>query len=149
MKIVLRDDVDNVGRKGDLIEVADGYARNYLVPRGLAIVATKGTIKQAQAMQRSREVREAREREAAEAVAGRLRDQTVRIQARVGEAGRLFGSVTATDVADAVAEQLEVELDRKKLDLGEPIREVGMHDVSLKLHPEVEASFHVVVLEKK
>lgn len=149
MKIVLRDDIDNVGRKGDLIEVADGYARNYLVPRGLAIVATKGTIKQAQAMQRSREVREAREREAAEAVAGRLRDQTVRIQARVGEAGRLFGSVTATDVADAVAEQLEVELDRKKLDLGEPIREVGMHDVSLKLHPEVEASFHVVVLEKK
>lgn len=149
MKIVLRDDIDNVGRKGDLIEVADGYARNYLVPRGLAIVATKGTIKQAQAMQRSREVREAREREAAEAVAGRLRDQTVRIQARVGEAGKLFGSVTATDVADAVAEQLEVELDRKKLDLGEPIREVGMHDVSLKLHPEVEASFHVVVLEKK
>ncbi len=149
MKIVLRDDIDNVGRKGDLIEVADGYARNYLVPRGLAIVATKGTIKQAQAMQRSREVREAREREAAEAVAGRLRDQTVRIQARVGEAGKLFGSVTATDVADAVAEQLEVELDRKKLDLGEPIREVGMHDVSLKLHPDVEASFHVVVLEKK
>lgn len=149
MKIVLRDDIDNVGRKGDLIEVADGYARNYLVPRGLAIVATKGTIKQAQAMQRSREVREAREREAAEAVAGRLRDQTVRIQARVGEAGRLFGSVTATDVADAVAEQLEVELDRKKLALPEPIREVGMHDVSLKLHPEVEASFHVVVLEKK
>ncbi len=149
MKIVLRDDIDNVGRKGDLIEVADGYARNYLVPRGLAIVATKGTIKQAQAMQRAREVREAREREAAEAVAGRLRDQTVRIQARVGEAGKLFGSVTATDVAEAVVEQLEVDLDRKKLALPEPIREVGMHDVSLKLHPEVEASFHVVVLEKK
>lgn len=149
MKIVLRDDVDNVGRKGDLVEVADGYARNYLVPRGLAIVATKGTVKQSQAMQRAREVREAREREAAEAVAGRLRDQTVRIQARVGGAGKLFGSVTAGDVADAVAEQLQVELDRRKLDLGESIREVGMHDVSLKLHPDVEASFHVVVMEKR
>lgn len=149
MKIVLRGDVDNVGRKGDLVEVADGYARNYLVPRGLAIVATKGTVKQAQAMQRAREVREAREREDAENVAGRLRDQTVRIQARVGEAGKLFGSVTSADVADAVAEQLQVELDRKKLDLSEPIREVGMHDVSLKLHPDVEASFHVVVMEKR
>lgn len=149
MKIVLRGDVDNVGRKGDLVEVADGYARNYLVPRGLAIVATKGTVKQAQAMQRAREVREAREREDAENVAGRLRDQTVRIQARVGEAGKLFGSVTSADVADAVAEQLQVELDRKKLDLSEPIREVGMHDVSLKLHADVEASFHVVVMEKR
>lgn len=149
MKIVLRDDVDNVGRRGDLVEVADGYARNYLVPRGLAIVATKGTVKQSEAMQRAREVREAREREAAEEVAGRLRDQTVRIQARVGGAGKLFGSVTAGDVADAVAEQLQVELDRKKLGLSEPIREVGMHDVSLKLHPDVEASFHVVVMEKR
>lgn len=149
MKIVLRSDVDNLGRQGELVDVADGYARNFLVPRGLAIVATKGAIKQSESMRRAREVREAREREAIEAVAGRLRGQTVRVRARAGEGGKLFGSVTASDIADAVDDQLSVELDRRKLELGEALRELGTHEVAVKLHPDVEATFHVVVIPEK
>lgn len=149
MKIILREDLENLGHKGDLVEVADGYARNYLVPRGLAITATKGAVRQAQAMQRAREAREAREREAAESVAAKLRSQNVRVLARAGEAGRLFGSVTAADVAQAAAEQFGVEVDRRKLQLDEPIRELGTREISLKVHPDVEATFNVVVLAEE
>lgn len=150
MRIVLAENLDNLGRKGDLVEVADGYARNYLVPRGFAVEATKGAMKQAEAVRRTRELREAREREAAEDVAGRVRSQTIRVTARAGDAGRLFGSITASDVADALAEQFGVELDRRKLDLGgEPLKELGTHEVSLKLHPEVEVGFFVVVTPAK
>lgn len=148
MRVVLRQDVDTVGKKGDLVEVADGYARNYLVPRGLAIVATKGAVKQADTMRRAREVREARERDAVEVVAGRLRGQTVRVGARAGEGGRLFGSVTATDIADAVQAQLGLDLDRRKLGLPEPIKELGSHEVSLHLYEGVEAAFTVVVADQ-
>lgn len=149
MKIILREDLENLGHKGDLVEVADGYARNYLVPRGLAITATKGAVRQAQAMQRAREAREAREREGAEAVAAKLRSQNVRVLARAGEAGRLFGSVTAADIAQAASEQLGVEIDRRKLQLDDPIRELGTREISLKVHPEVEATFNVVVLAEE
>lgn len=145
MKLVLRADVDNVGKKGDIVDVADGYGRNFLVPRGLAITATKGAVKQADTMKRAREVREARERETVEALAGRLRGQTIRVTARAGEAGKLFGSVTAPEIADAVQTQLGVELDRRKLHLPEPIREVGSHEVSMHLFEGVEAEFTVVV----
>lgn len=149
MKIVLRSDVDNLGKQGELVEVADGYARNFLVPRGLAIVATRGALKQAESERRAREVREAREREAAETLAQRLRAQNLRVLARAGEGGRLFGSVTASDVAEAAQEQLGVELDRRKLDLGEPLRELGTHEVTLKLHPDVDATFNVVVIARQ
>lgn len=145
MRLVLRQDVDSVGKKGDLVEVADGYARNFLVPRGLAIAATKGAVKQAETMRRAREVREARERETVEEIAGRLASQTVRVQARAGEGGKLFGSVTAVDIADAVHAQLEIDLDRRKLGLPEPIKELGSHEVSMHLHEGVEATFTVVV----
>ncbi|MBI2168451.1 MAG: 50S ribosomal protein L9 [Actinobacteria bacterium] len=145
MKILLRADVDNVGKKGDLVEVADGYARNFLVPRGLAIAATKGTVKQAETMRRAREVREAREREAIETLAGGLRGKTVSVSARAGEAGKLFGSVTATDIADAVHAQLGIDLDRRKLVLPEAIKELGTQEVVLHLYEGVEAEFTVVV----
>ncbi|HVM40260.1 MAG TPA: 50S ribosomal protein L9 [Acidimicrobiia bacterium] len=145
MKVVLRDDLDNLGKKGDIVDVADGYARNYLVPRGLAIVATKGAVKQAESMQRARAAKDAREREGAEALAARLAAAPVTIPARAGEGGKLFGSVTATDVAAAVESQLGVELDRRKLEL-EPLRELGPHTVTVRIHPEVEATFDVVVV---
>jgi len=96
VKVVLRTDVENLGKKGDLCEVADGYARNYLVPRGLAMQATKGVIAQAESMRRSRSARDRREREAAEAIAGRLGGQRVTVPARAGEGGKLFGSVGTT-----------------------------------------------------
>lgn len=145
MKVVLRDDLDNLGKKGDIVDVADGYARNFLMPRGLAIAASKGAVKQAETMQRARAAKEARDREGAEQLAARLAAQPVHIAARAGEAGKLFGSVTATDVAAAVESQLGVELDRRKLDLAEPLRELGPHTITFRLHPEVEATFDVVI----
>src|SRR5215467_4853082 len=102
MKVVLREDVETLGRKGDLLDVADGYARNYLVPRGLAIKATKGVVAQADAMRRNREAREVRERGAAEELAGRLSTGPVPVGARAGEGGKLFGSVTSADIAAAI-----------------------------------------------
>ncbi len=146
MKIVLRDDVENVGRKGDLIEVTDGFARNYLVPRGLAMKATKGVVRQADAMRRSREAREARDLESAQALADQLTGRRIALRARAGEGGRLFGSITSADVVDAVREQTGVELDRRKTQLAEPLKELGAVDVPVKLHPEVEVTLTVDVV---
>jgi len=148
MKIVLRADVENVGHKGDLLEVADGYARNYLVPRGLAIRATKGVVKQAEGMRRARLVRDQRERQGAQATAQQLTTRRVTITARAGEGGRLFGSVTATDVADAVSSQLGIELDRRKLHLDEPIKSLGVHELAVRLHPDVEATVTLDVVSE-
>jgi large subunit ribosomal protein L9 len=146
VKVVLRDDVENVGRKGDLIEVTDGFARNYLVPRGLAMKATKGVVQQAEAMRRNREARESRDREAAQALADQLAGRRIELRARAGEGGRLFGSVTAADVVDAVRAQTGVELDRRKTQLAEPIKELGAVEVPVKLHADLEISLAVDVV---
>jgi large subunit ribosomal protein L9 len=138
VKVVLRADVSRLGNKGDVLDVSDGYARNYLVPRGLALQAAAGVVAQASAMRRSRDVRDAKERASAEEVARALVPQVVHIAARAGSGGRLFGSVTTSDVADAVREQTGIELDRRRLHLDEPIREVGTHRVTARLHAEVE-----------
>jgi large subunit ribosomal protein L9 len=148
VKIILRADVDRVGNKGDLLDVADGYARNYLLPRGLAMAATTGAVAQAESMREARSRRDAADRESAEAVRDRLSSTVVRIPAQSGTDGRLFGSVTAADVADAIVAQLGVELDRKRLHLDEPIRALGVHDVTLRLHAEVEAHVSVEVVAR-
>jgi len=145
VKVVLRDDVENVGRKGDLIEVTDGFARNYLVPRGLAMKATKGVVRQSEAMRRNRAARDARDREAAQTLADQLTGKRIEIRARAGEGGRLFGSVTAADVVDAVRIQTGVELDRRKTQLAEPLKELGPAEVPVKLHPDVEVTLAVDV----
>ena len=146
MKVVMRDDVENIGRKGDLIEVTDGYARNFLVPRGLAMKATKGVVQQAEAMRRNREARDARDREAAQALADQLTGKRIELRARAGEGGRLFGSVTPADVVDAVRAQTGVELDRRKTQLAEPLKELGAVEVPVKLHADVEAILTVDVV---
>jgi large subunit ribosomal protein L9 len=143
MRIVLRSDHDILGKRGDIVDVADGFARNYLLPKGLAILATDGVTAQANAMRRSRDVRDAREREAAETVARRLVPAVIKIQAKAGGAGKLFGSVTAGDIVDAVAAQTDVVLDRRRLRLDEPIKSLGTHEVPVKLHSDVE--FRVTV----
>ncbi len=143
MRVVLRADVDKVGKRGDIVEVADGYGRNYLLPKGLAIVATNGVTAQANAMRRARDLRDARDRESAEVVARTLVPLVIRIPARSGAGGRLFGSVTSTDVADAVAQQAKVTLDRRRLHLDEPIKSLGIHEIPVKLHTDVE--FRVTV----
>ena len=145
MKVVLREDVEKLGNKGDLLEVADGYARNYLVPRGLAMKATKGVIAQSEAMRRSRDAREGRDRDAAQAIAAQLGTRTIEVKARAGEGGKLFGSVTATDIADAILAQTGVEVDRRKVALEDPIRELGEIEVTVRLHAEVVVPVKVVV----
>src|SRR5437588_5507206 len=132
MKVILRADVPDVGHKGDVLDVADGYARNFLVPRGLAMAASKGALAQAESMRRSRAIRDARDREAAEEIATRLTPMTIRIPARAGAEGRLFGSATPADVAAAIQAQSGVEVDRRRLHLDEPIRALGPHEVPLR-----------------
>jgi large subunit ribosomal protein L9 len=142
MKVILRSDVDRLGKRGDIVDVADGYGRNYLLPRGLAFVATAGAVDQAAKMRRARDLRDAHDREAAETVATTLVPKVITIPAKAGSEGRLFGSVTAGDVVDAVREQTGVELQRRQLD-ADPIRTLGQHTVTAKLHSDV--SFPITV----
>lgn len=146
MKVVLRGDVESLGRKGDVVDVADGYARNFLVPRGLAIKATKGVVAQAEGMRRSRQAREARDRAAAEAQAAALSGSRIEILARAGEGGKLFGSVTTADIVEALRTQHGVEVDRRKLTLDEPVKELGDVEVVVRLHADVDAQITVAVV---
>jgi len=146
VKLVLRTDVAQVGKKGDIVDVADGYGRNYLVPKGLAFAATAGVEGQATAMRRSRDVRDESDRSAAQAVATSLVARVVTIAARAGVEGKLFGSVTTMEIVDAVAAQTGVELDRRQLHLAEPIKSLGTHLVPAKLHAEVEFPITVEVV---
>ncbi|HEX3541958.1 MAG TPA: 50S ribosomal protein L9 [Acidimicrobiales bacterium] len=146
MRVVLRSDIDNLGKRGDIREVADGYARNYLLPRNFAIVAGDGVEAQATAMRRARDRRDARDREAAENVARQLVPVVVKVPARAGAEGKLYGSVTSTDVVGAVAAQTGIELDRRRLHLDDPIRTLGVHEVPVKLHADVEFRITVDVV---
>ena len=144
-KVILRADLQGLGKRGDIVDVADGYARNFLVPRGLALKASAGSQKQSDAMKRNREARERRDREAAQALAAQFEGRTITIKARAGGEGRLFGSVTASDIAEAVQKQTGVDIDRRKLTLDEPLKELGGVDLRVRLHPDVDATIHVEV----
>ncbi|MGH9226159.1 MAG: 50S ribosomal protein L9 [Acidimicrobiales bacterium] len=146
MKVILRSDVPNVGRKGDVLDVSDGYARNYLVPKGLALRATDGALAQAEGMRRARAVKEQRDRDDAEEVARRLTPVVIRIPARAGAEGRLFGSVTAADLAEAVQSQTGVTVDRRRINLEDPIKSLGTHEIALRLHSDVEVRLQVEVV---
>jgi large subunit ribosomal protein L9 len=146
MRVLLRDDVAGVGKKGDIVEVARGFARNYLIPTGRGLVAKAGTEAQATAMRRARDLRDAQDREAAEAVAAVLTDATITISARAGTEGRLFGSVTAADIAEAIEAQTRVVVDRRKVHLTEPIKSLGSHVVPVRLHGDVESALTVEVV---
>jgi large subunit ribosomal protein L9 len=143
---VLRSDFGTVGKRGDIVDVADGFARNYLLPGGLAIVATEGIEYQASSMRRARDLRDAKDREGAEAIARKLVPAVITIPARVGTEGRLFGSVTPHDVVEAVKSQTGIELDRRRLTTDEPIKSVGTHEVGVRLHAEVEFRITVEVV---
>ncbi len=147
MNVVLRADVDGVGKKGDMLQVADGFARNYLIPKGRAIPATAGVQAQAAVMRRSAAAREAREREQSESVARKLVPMVIRIPAKAGPEGRLFGSVSPSDIAEAVADQSETVLDRRSLQIEEPIRSLGAHEVGVKLAGGVEFVLNVEVVK--
>jgi large subunit ribosomal protein L9 len=146
MKVILADDIDTLGNKGDVVSVADGYARNFLIPKGKALFATKGALRQAEMMQRARIEREQKAKEAAAAKVADLASSPIYISARAGEGGRLFGSVTKSDVGRGIEEQLGESVDRHNIMLEDPIRVLGSHQVEVKLHEEVNALVTVEVI---
>ena len=137
VKLVLRENVAGLGRRGDVVEVSPGYARNYLVPRGLAIKATDGNAAQAEAMRRSQSIKDAKDRESAEEIAKVLVSRTITVSGRAS-GGKLFGSITNTEIAHAIADQANVEIDRKAIHLDEHIKTTGSHQVQIRLHGDVE-----------
>ena len=145
MKVILQRTVERLGDPGDVADVADGYARNYLIPRGLAIRAEKGAIRHAASLKRAHETRTVARKGEFEVLASRLLQQPISVRARAGEEGRLFGSVTAADVAAALSAQAGIEVDRKEVHLDEPIRSVGVHEIRVHLHPEVNAAISVEI----
>jgi large subunit ribosomal protein L9 len=146
MKLILTQEVSGLGAPGDVVEVAGGYGRNYLVPRGLAMRWTRGAEKQIEVIQRARSAREIRGLGDAREAAGRLASLQVRLPARAGSGGRLFGSVSPADIAAAVKAAGGPELDRRRIEIKNPIRTVGAHQVSVRLHPEVTATLDVEVV---
>lgn len=146
MRVLLRRDIDGVGKRGEVVEVAKGFARNYLFPTGRALMAGAGTEQQASAMRRARDLHDTRDREAAETVSQVLTGTTVTVVARAGTGGRLFGSVTASDVAEAVEAQTGAVVDRRKILLAEPIKSLGTHLVPVGLHSAVQVELIVEVV---
>ena len=145
IEVILRQDVSSLGRAGEMVRVRPGYARNYLLPKGLAYPATEGNKKRIAAETRALGVRLAAQRGDAERLAEALRDITLTLPGKVGEGDRLFGSVTAQDVADALASK-GFDIDKRKVDLEHPIKTLGDHTVSIKLHPDVPAGVRVTVV---
>ena len=145
MKIVLRSNVDGLGKRGEVLDVSDGYSRNYLIPQGLAMRATPGAEAEAIAMRRVEDQRNAQSRDAANALAQRIGATPMVIAARASEEGRLFGSVGATEIIGAAA-HAGIEIDRRVVQMDEPIKELGDHSVTLELHPEVKMAISVSVV---
>ncbi|MCL6560752.1 MAG: 50S ribosomal protein L9 [Firmicutes bacterium] len=145
MKVVLLADVKNLGKKGDVVEVAQGYARNYLIPRRLAMPATPGALKNLEAQRAAYARRQAQLEAEARALAARLNETTLTLKARVGAQNRLYGSITSADIAAALSKELGTPFDRRKLVLEEPIRELGTHTVPVHLARDITASLIVRV----
>ncbi len=145
MKVILQKPVDKLGAPGDIVEVADGYARNYLVPRGLAVKATKGGVRHIESLRRAHTVRVNVAKAEAEQVASRLIATPINVKAHAGEEGKLFGSVTPADIAEAIDRQAGIRVDRHDVHLDEPIRSVGVHEVRIHLFAEVDPIISVEV----
>ncbi|MDT3444110.1 50S ribosomal protein L9 [Pseudofrankia sp. BMG5.37] len=145
MKLVLTQEVPGLGSPGDIVEVADGYGRNYLVPQQFAIIATRGIERQVEQIKRARSAREVRDLGHAQEIAEQLKALSVTLTSRAGKEGRLFGSITAGDVTDAVAKAGGPSLDKRKVQLTSPIKAVGQHTVAVHLHPDVTAQLTVRV----
>jgi large subunit ribosomal protein L9 len=145
MKVILQKPVDKLGVPGDIVDVADGYARNYLMPRGMAVKATRGGVKHIESLTRAHTTRVNKAKAEAEQVAGRLIATPIKVQAHAGEEGKLFGSVTASDIAEAIDQQAGIRVDRHDVHLDEPIRSVGTHEVRVHLYAEVDPVISVEV----
>ncbi len=146
MKLILTQEVSGLGAPGDIVEVKDGYGRNYLVPRGLALLWTRGGEKQISSIKRARDVREVRDLGHAKEIKGQLEQLSVRVPARAGDGGRLFGSVTVADVVEAVKASGGPDIDKRRIELPGQIKTVGSHAVTVRLHPEVAATIALDVV---
>jgi large subunit ribosomal protein L9 len=145
VQVLLRRDVKGIGRRGDIVTVSSGHARNYLIPNGLAVEATDGAVAQAASLKKSRDLREAADRESARAIAAQFAAEPLVITAKAGSTGKLFGSVTAADIAEAIERQFRVVVDRKHLSISSPIREIGNHSVTASLYADVRGTITVEV----
>ena len=146
MKIILTQEVTGLGAAGDVVEVKDGYGRNYLVPRGVAIRWTRGAEKTAESLRSARAARAVRDEDHAKQLKAKLESEPVSIQVRAGDGGRLFGAVTVTDIADAVAETIGEKIDKRTIVMGSPIKSLGVHSVGVRLHDEVDATVSLNVI---
>ncbi|MFW6238475.1 MAG: 50S ribosomal protein L9 [Halanaerobiales bacterium] len=147
MKVILREDVDNLGSEGDIVEVADGYARNYLLPRRLAEEATKGKIKQVRQRKEKREEKKQKQREKAQKKADELTGKTFEVSVKAGEEGRLFGSITTNDIADKLAKAGYDEIEKVDIELDENIKDLGVHKVPVKIFADIRAEIKIKVVE--
>ncbi|MCR8844417.1 50S ribosomal protein L9 [Paenibacillus sp. SC116] len=147
MKVILLQDVKGQGKKGQVKEVSEGYALNFLIPRGLGRPATDGNLKTLEQQQKSEDKRKEQEKQDAEALAAKLGEMTVVIKTKAGEGGRLFGAITSKQIAEAM-QKMNVKIDKRKIELAEPIRSLGYNNVTVKLHPEVRGTLKVHVTEE-
>jgi large subunit ribosomal protein L9 len=146
---MLTKDIENVGTAGEIKDVADGYGRNFLIPRKLAVVAGKGVEAEAKRIQQAGARREAKERDEAQALAERIGNKTVVVRLKVGGEDKVFGAITNEDIAVALRQQQQVDVDRRKIDLREPIKQLGEHVVPLRLHRDVEANINLIVTQDR
>ncbi len=148
MQVILRQDVDKIGRRGEIVDVSRGYVRNFLVPRGLAEMATPGKLEEVRHEMEEAEERDRRMAERANEIAEILNKSVITIEARTGEDERLFGSVTAANIASAIERARDVRIDRRRVRLDEPIKSLGTHQVPIQVHGDIEASVKVIVVPK-
>jgi large subunit ribosomal protein L9 len=146
MKVILTKPVESLGEKGDVVDVADGYARNYLVPRKFAVRASAGSLKQAESMRVARRESARKSLEDAQALADSLAGTRVVVAARAGDAGNLFGSIGASDIAEAIVKFTGIDIDRKIIKIDEPIKEIGLHEIVIQPHSDIEVSITLDVI---
>lgn len=148
MKVVLLKDVKSLGKKDDIVNVSDGYARNYLIPKDLAIEATSGKLKEIHSKRKASENKKAREFEEAKELAKRINQLEVVIKTKAGSSGKLFGSITNKDISDIIKKRHKIEIDKKKIVLNEQIKALGEHEIEIKVYPEVTSKIIVKVVEE-
>ncbi len=148
MKVILQQDVKGQGKKGQMVNVSDGYARNFLLPRGLAVEANNANVNTMNTQNAAKEHHKEMAIKAAQEMADKIKDKTVTLMAKMGENGKLFGSITVKEIAEAIEKELGVTVDKKKMDLANPIKGAGVYSVTVKLHPSVSTTVHVSVKEQ-
>ncbi len=146
MQVILKQDVKKIGKQGDVVNVAEGYARNYLIPRGLAVQASKGNLRSIQEEKKTENLKEQRRKSEAKAIAEQLQDVEITIPVKAGTKGKLFGSINTKDIADALSKEKDIDLDRKCINLSEPIKSLGNFAIEVKSYPGITTTLNLKVI---